>query len=62
MSVDSRIFVEIQEREHNSVYEAFCIEINEKEGMNDFGFAIYISEVVLKSDNFKVRILKETEQ
>ena len=62
MSVDSRIFVEIEEREHNSVYETFCIEINEKEGRNDFGFAIYISEVVLKSDNFKVRILKETEQ
>lgn len=59
VSTDSRIFVEIEEADCTKVYEAFCIGVKQGDVVNDYGFAIYISEVLLESDVFGVKVLVE---
>ncbi len=58
-SVDSRIFAEIEVGGQSRAYEAFCIEADKEYGESDFGFTLYISEVVLDTDSFNVNILIE---
>lgn len=59
VAADSRIFVEIEEADCTKVYEAFCIGVNQGDVVNDYGFSIYISEVLLESDVFGVKVLVE---
>lgn len=61
MAVDSRIFAEIRDADGSRVYEAFCVSTGEGESASDYGYVLYISEVLLEGDLLGVKILAETE-
>lgn len=58
MSSDSRIFVEITDMDSTRVYEAFCLSLVD-DGVNDYGFTIYLSEIALTGDKLNVKVITE---
>lgn len=58
MSADSRIFVEITDTDSTRVYEAFCLSLAD-DGMNDYGFTIYLSEIAIAGDKLNVKVITE---
>ncbi len=59
--VDSRIFVEIEDAAASRAYEAFCVGVGEEDDSNDFGYELYISEVMVEGDLGGIKILTETD-
>lgn len=60
-SVDSRIFAEIEDAAGSRIYEAFCIGAGEEGNVSDYGYVLYISEVLLEGDLRGINILTETQ-
>ena len=59
LDVDSRIYLEISDGENGGIYEAFCIEKTENGVKSDFGYQMYISEIMLNGSSFKVKVMAE---
>lgn len=60
MSTESRIFVEITDADGTKLYEAFCTGTAE-DGSGDYGFTLYISELMLAGEEPGIKIITERE-
>lgn len=56
MSTDSPIFVEVTDADGTKTYEAFCTGL-EDDRLSDYGFTLYLSEIMLVEEELHVKIL-----
>lgn len=64
MDTDSRVYVEVNDGSGAKLYEAFCVGRRDAEGgvTNDYGYALYISEVLVTGNVFDVRVMTEQDE
>lgn len=64
MDTDSRIYVEVDDGSGAKRYEAFCVSRSEAEdgGANDYGYILYISEIMVNGDRFHIQLMTEREK
>ena len=59
LDTDSRIFVEVGDGANSGVYEAFCVDAAVNGRSSDYGFILYLSEIMLDGSSFDVRVIAE---
>ena len=59
LDVDSRIYLEVSDGNSEGIYEAFCVELSENGETSDFGYQLYLSEVMLNGSAFEVRVMAQ---
>lgn len=61
MDLDSRIYVEVDDGSGAKRYEAFCVSrTNAESGVaNDYGYMMYLSEIAVAGERFRVRVMTE---
>lgn len=64
MDTDSRVYVEVDDGSGAKLYEAFCVGGTDAEsgGTNDYGYIMYISEVLVTGNVFHVRVMTEQDE
>ena len=59
MDTDSRIYIEVDDGTGPGVYEAFCVDATVDGRSGDYGFILYLSEIMLNGSSFDVRVIAE---
>lgn len=64
MDTDSRIYVEVDDGSGAKRYEAFCVSRSDAEdgSTNDYGYVLYISEIMVNGDRFHIQLMTEREK
>lgn len=64
MDTDSRIYMEVNDGSGAKLYEAFCVSRTDAEKgiTNDWGYILYISEILVDGNTFEVRVMTEREE
>lgn len=64
MHTDSHIYVEVDDGSGAVLYEAFCVNSSDGDngGTNDYGYVLYVSEVLVTGDTFQIRVMTEQEE
>lgn len=58
METDSRIYLEVEDAAGPKTYEAFCVGLSD-DGTEDYGYLMYLSEILLEGDTFHIRVMTE---
>jgi len=62
MDTDSRIYIEVDDGHSVQTYEAFCVNVTQEgDDFGDYGYILYLSELLVENDTLKVRLLTERE-
>lgn len=60
MTVNSPIYLEVNDETGVNCYEAFCVSKTENDTIdNDYGYILYLSEVLLHGNTFQIKIMTE---
>lgn len=64
MDTDSHIYVEVDDGSGARLYEAFCVGSSDgnNNSANDYGYILYVSEVLVTGDTFSIRVMTEQEE
>lgn len=64
MDTDSRIYLEVDDGSGPRLYEAFCVSRpgGESGSADDYGYALYLSEVLVTGNTFHIRMMTEQEE
>ncbi len=58
MNTDSPIYLEVEDAAGVKTYEAFCVALSD-EGTQDYGYQMYLSEILLEGDTFRIRVMTQ---
>lgn len=58
MKTDSPIYLEVEDAAGVKTYEAFCVALSD-EGTQDYGYQMYLSEILLEGDTFRIRVMTQ---
>ena len=61
MDTDSRIWLEVEDGEESRVFEAFCMGSSGESDDADYGYLLYLSEIMLHGDSLQIRVMTEKE-
>lgn len=56
---ESRFFVEVDDGEKKTVYEAFCVNTSEKGVSSDYGYTMYLSQISVAGNELQIRVIGE---
>lgn len=59
METDGTIRIEVNDGSQTAVYEAFCVQRTSGEKVSDYGFVLYLSEILLEGEQFDVKVLTQ---
>lgn len=64
MDVESPVYLEVDDGNGAKLYEAFCVSRSDavSGAANDYGYMLYISEVMVTGDRFHIRLMTEQEE
>lgn len=57
MEPEGKIYVEVDDGEGASCYEAFCVRLTENGTSSDYGYLLYLSGIAVKGEELTVRVL-----
>ena len=60
LETDSRIYLYVNDGTNAGTYEAFCVEASENGVVSDYGYQMYLSEIMLNGSAFDVSVIAET--
>lgn len=60
MTVNSPIYLEVNDGTAENCYEAFCVSKAENDTIdNDYGYILYLSEILLHGNTFQIKVMTE---
>ena len=61
MDKHSRIYIGVEDEGVFTIYEAFCISLPGEDEGGDYGFLLYLSDILMNGDTIRIQVMTEKE-